>query len=308
MSIPSTLLRLSSLPKVLALAAGLMMATSVSVWAAPTVGTAAAVQGNVYVLTEGAQRKAQVRSSIQLNDEVQTKDDSALQILLLDQTTFTVGQNCSMIIDEFVYDPDAPSGSLSARVLTGAFRYMSGQIAKANPQQANLRTPSASIGIRGTMLEGIVGADAVTLAQEAGLDVSGASPDGASITLLRGPGMGANTLDTTGAITVTSGGVTKTILEPGYFIFSPGPNLPPIGPLPVTAAMLEYLDFFVRSTPSGPNDNPIDVAGGEDESGQHLFEGDQGGDDFTPNGDDGVEDSLLMMDEEEEDEYTGRPL
>ncbi|MEP2557103.1 MAG: hypothetical protein ABJH63_06570 [Rhizobiaceae bacterium] len=272
-----------------------------SVWAAPTIGTAAAVQGNVYVLTEGAKRKAQVRSSIQLNDEVQTKDDSALQILLLDRTTFTVGQNCSMIIDEFVYDPSGPSGTLSARVLTGAFRYVSGQVAKANPKNTTLLTPSASIGIRGTMLEGVIGPDAVTLAEKAGLDVSGANQQGASITILRGPGMGANTLDSAGAITVTSAGVTKTILEPGYFIFSPSPDLPPIGPLPITAAMLEYLDFFLRSTPSGPTEDPTDVGGGPQESGQHKFEGDQGTG-FNPSGDDGIDDGLLRMDEEMEED------
>lgn len=293
---------LAGICKAVLVSTSLVLAGTALGWAAPQVGTASAVRGDVLVLTEGARRKAEVRSSIQLNDEVQTKDDSALQILLLDQTIFTIGQNCSIIIDEFVYDPNGPSGSLGTQVLTGAFRYMSGQIAKANPQAVNIETPGATIGIRGTMAEGVVGPDAVALAQLGGVDTSSASPEEASITLLRGPGMGANTLDESGGITVTSGGETRTISEPGYFIFVPGPGQPPLGPFPVTDDLLEYLDFFLRSAPSGPTENPISVAGGDIESGQHLFESDLDGDGFNPGDGDGIEDRFPIMEEDDEEE------
>lgn len=291
--------------------AGLLLASALvlqpvnAVFAAPSVGTAAAVQGDVFVSTEGARRKAQVRGSIKLNDEVQTKDDSALQILLLDETVFTVGQNCTIIIDEFVYDPATSAGEVSAQVLTGAFRYMSGQVSKVNPENVTVSTPSSTIGIRGTIIEGIVGGDAVALARLGGLNIADGDFSGASITILRGPGSGSNTLDQQGAITVTSGGVTRTILEPGFAILTLSPDLPPIGPFEVTQEMLDYLDFFLRSTPAGESENPTGLTTtGSDESGQDQFEGSPTGGD--PNVDNnggtsgGIEDDLVEDNGEED--------
>ena len=303
--------KLLSIRHLSAVSAVAMIAGIAEVHASPKIGTTSSVQGTAYVLTEGARRKAQVRDSIQLNDEVQTKDDSALQVLLLDQTIFTVGQNCSIIIDEFVYNPNTSVGELSAQVFTGAFRFMSGQIGKTSPINASINTPSASIGIRGTFFEGVVGEDAVALARLAGIDTGNADLEKASVTVLRGAGRGANTLDRPGSISVTSGGVTKTILEPGFAIFSPGPGLPPIGPFQITPEMQEYLDFFLRTKPNGPSENPLVVGSGSEESGQHQFENEQEGDDpqLEDPGDEGVEDDLLEDEDQrddDEEEYGGK--
>lgn len=241
--------------------------------AAPVVGTSAAVRGNVYVSTAGAERKAQVKDAIKLQDKVLTKQDSALQILLLDQSTFTVGQNCELTIDLFVYDPDTSVGDFSATVAKGAFRFISGAIGKNNPENASIRTPIATIGIRGTMFEGIVGPDAIALAQLGGLDTSGAHPTGASIIILRGPGRSRNSLDRTGIIDISTNGGTETINQPNYFVFAPGPNQPPSKPMRITPEMQAYLDFFLRSHPSGAGENPTGVeTTGSQESGQEVFE------------------------------------
>lgn len=268
------------------LSSAIVLASSFGVGnAAPVVGTSAAVTGNVYVSTGGAERKAQVRDAIKLDDKVLTKQDSALQILLLDQSTFTVGQNCELTIDRFVYDPDTSAGEFSARVVKGAFRFISGAIGKNNPANASISTPTATIGIRGTMFEGIVGDDAVELARLGGLDIQGADRAGASIIILRGPGQGRNTLDRSGIIDISTNRGTQTIHQPNYFVFTPDTNLPPSKPMPVTAQMQAYLDFFLRSKPSGPSENPLGVeASGSKESGQDVFELPQ------PGGNDVIED------------------
>jgi hypothetical protein len=55
-----------------------------------------------------------------------------------------------MIIDDFVYDPKKGSGKLALNMALGTARYASGQIAKNNPQQVAIKTPTASIAVRGT--------------------------------------------------------------------------------------------------------------------------------------------------------------
>ena len=249
----------------LALAAGLATTALAgpAALAAPAIGTSSAVRGDVFVTTSGARRAAAVRDAIRLQDQVLTKDDSALQILLLDRTTFTVGQNANLTITRFIYDPANDTGRVAAKVTKGAFRFMSGNIGKANPTNASVATPSATIGIRGTFFEGVVGADAIALAGLAGIDTGGASPTGASLVVLRGPGRRRNTLDRTGAIDVTSGGTTRTIAQAGYAIFVPAEGARPSRPFAMSEAMEDYLDFFLRSKPSGPSVGPRDETGSD---------------------------------------------
>ncbi|MDA4847993.1 FecR family protein [Hoeflea poritis] len=245
------------------------------------IGVSAAVRGSVFVRSGDAtgQRRAKVDESILLQDEVLTKQQSALQILLLDQSVFTVGENCEMIIDRFVYDPDRNAGEMSGTVLKGAFRFMSGRIGKANPTKANINTPAATIGIRGTMFEGVVGTDAIKLAALLGLTTAGADQDKAVLVILRGPGRNTNSLSKSGIINVGNSAGQKTISSPNYAVFVPGPGQPPIGPVKVTQEVLDYFDFYLRSLPNGPTFGN-DESSGEGESGQDVFNIPDG--DFPP--------------------------
>jgi len=262
------------------------------VYAAPSIGTSAAVRGDVFVTTTGTQRAARVRDSIRLQDQVLTKDNSALQILLLDRTTFTVGQNANLTITKFIYDPAQDTGEVAANVTKGAFRFMSGNIGKANPTNASVSTPAATIGIRGTFFEGIVGIDAIALADLAGLNTTGADQQGASIVILRGPGKGSNTIDRPGSIVVSNSGGSQQIAKPGYAVFVAAPGTAPSAPFKLTPEMQDYLDFFLRSSPNGPPVNPTGLSGtGSGQSGQVDIQIPVAPiDDFVDDVDDGITD------------------
>jgi hypothetical protein len=102
---------------------------------------------------------------VNLNDEVRTGAASQLQILLLDRTIFTVGANARVAVDRFVYDPAANSRSTGVSVTKGAFRFMSGRTLGRPSGPVTVRTPVATIGIRGTIFEGVVGEDAMRIAK-----------------------------------------------------------------------------------------------------------------------------------------------
>ncbi|MBZ8134838.1 FecR domain-containing protein [Afifella sp. IM 167] len=261
----------------LALAIGaspLALATSPAM-AAARIGTSAAVTGDVYVRggASGQERQAQVRETIFLEDRVRTKQESALQILLVDRSIFTVGANCDMTIDRFVYDPDSGAGEMSARVVKGAFRFMSGRIGGNNPTNVNIATPSATIGIRGTFIESIIGVDARAIADALGLESPpGASPSGAAFYILRGPGQGHNTFNNTGIMEISNSAGSQTVMTANFAVYVPGPGYPPSAPFPVTQQLLDYLSFHLRSTPNGPPVNPLNLDGsGSQQSGQSLF-------------------------------------
>lgn len=72
-------------------------------------------------------------------------------ITFKDDTKVKVTENSRLLIDDFVFDPkQSDAGKLALKVGLGTVRYASGQIAKNNPQQVNIKTPTAAIAVRGT--------------------------------------------------------------------------------------------------------------------------------------------------------------
>ncbi|GAB6053315.1 hypothetical protein JCM17960_21350 [Magnetospira thiophila] len=83
-------------------------------------------------------------------DVLVTGDGGAVGIVLADTSVFSLGENGRMVLDEMVYDPGAEEGSASFALLTGAATFVSGQIAKFGQDAMMVKTPVATIGIRGT--------------------------------------------------------------------------------------------------------------------------------------------------------------
>lgn len=221
--------------KTLALHAALaVLAASTAAGAADKVGVSAAVRGDVTVRSAAAARAARSGEAMFLGDQVASRAQSGMQILLLDETTFTVGADCQLVIDSFVYDPAKGAGAVSATVSKGALRYVSGLVAKDNPDAVKLKTPSSTIGLRGTTAEVVTGADAIRLAALLGYDVTGADPATATLVVLRGPGADRTTTDTRGHVTVSNGGGSVDIDKAGFATFVPSKTAKPFEPVRMT--------------------------------------------------------------------------
>ena len=234
--------------------------------AAQTVGVNAAVVNDVRMTSQAnpAPHKAVVKERVALGNDIQTGKASVLQVLLLDRTSFTVGGNARVKIDRFVYDPNRQASAVGLSVAKGAFRFMSGKALHANPGQSAISTPVASIGIRGTIVEGAVGPDAIRIAAgEAGIPKGyTADPATATLILLRGPA--ATATEPAGAIDVTVGSATTPVETPGLAVFVPAPGRPAIGPFRLSdagsAALASLLGIGGRRTAPGQSplvQNPI---------------------------------------------------
>jgi hypothetical protein len=103
--------------------------------------------------TEITRNKKSIPSSlntgVEMNDTVSTAKARA-ELTFEDKTTVKLTEHSKMIIDDFVYDPKKGSGKLALNMALGTARYASGQIAKNNPQQVAIKTPTATIAVRGT--------------------------------------------------------------------------------------------------------------------------------------------------------------
>jgi len=119
-------------------------------------GVAAAVRGPVQQVSFRTPQATVGRNvasgdEIFLGDRIVTGPAGGLQIMLLDGTTFSVGPNSSMVIDEFVYNPATGAGKLTASVTRGTLRLISGRLARQDQEAIKIKLPVATVGVRGTM-------------------------------------------------------------------------------------------------------------------------------------------------------------
>jgi hypothetical protein len=238
-------------PLALAAAAGLAISPAL---AQTQAGIAAAVRNKVEIRSAATRKThdAVLRERLFMADQVQTGGASQLQLLLLDRSTFTVGANARVTIDRFVYNPAANSRAVGIAVAHGAFRFMSGRALGRPTGAVDVRTPVAAIGIRGTIFEGVVGGDAVDIADKepaVGRHVK-ADKDEASLIVLRGPGPGTQGDTIPGAIEVSAGGRTVTLDRPDLAVYVPRAGAAPIGPFSLSPAGLEALQALLRTSPA----------------------------------------------------------
>ena len=90
-----------------------------------------------------------VNSPVEMNDTIVTARARA-ELTFEDATRVKITEQSKLIIDDFVYDPKSGAGKLAMKVALGTARYASGQIAKNSPQTVSIKTPTATIGVRGT--------------------------------------------------------------------------------------------------------------------------------------------------------------
>ena len=123
----------------------------ISVPAFAGVGSISEFQGGGSVKRGAKVAPAAKGSSIEKNDTVSTNSQGKFKIRFVDATVVNITQNSRLVIDDFVYDGNNKSkGKIGLKLALGTARYTSGAIAKGNSKGVGIRTPTATIAVRGT--------------------------------------------------------------------------------------------------------------------------------------------------------------
>lgn len=118
------------------------------------VGIADAVAGEAAAILNGSRRSLAQTDPILFDDLLQTGAASRLRVLFDDRTELTLGENANVLIDRYLYDPQAGRGAILNQVLGGAFQFVTGAIGDLSDREVTLITTHANLGIRGTRLWG----------------------------------------------------------------------------------------------------------------------------------------------------------
>ena len=171
------------------------------------VGVAAAVNVDARGRPPGAApRVITLGSNVVFNEEITTDAAGLVQILLLDGTTFTVGPNSQLTIDEFVYNPETGDAKVVASLTKGVFRFVGARTSQAEGG-ATVRTPVGTIGIRGAVTN--ISYDPATGQSTAALVA------GKRLTIVDGDGAQRIVYETgyTAVISRSEGGGTSTLIR-----------------------------------------------------------------------------------------------
>jgi len=172
----------------------------------PSIGNASIVVKTVTGSLEGTVSKLQLQDDIYHNELIETFEESAAELTFLDETTINLGPSASVVLDEFVYDPEPSNSSFVMTVGQGALRFTSG-VLPSNAYKIN--TPVATIGIRGTVIELMV--DDV-------VQSDGSSLTRVDLSVVRGE---ANITDCDGRVTRVPSGKSTRVLASASGCYEP---------------------------------------------------------------------------------------
>ena len=117
--------------------------------AGEAIGRVATLQGGAVAVRNGVAVTLNVGDAVMKGDVVQTQGNSAVGVIFADGSTFDLGANARMVLNEFVYDPSATSGNSSViNLVQGSITFIAGQVAHTGDMKVG--TPVATMGIRGT--------------------------------------------------------------------------------------------------------------------------------------------------------------
>ncbi|MFL6673965.1 MAG: FecR domain-containing protein [Massilia sp.] len=215
-------------------------------WAAQVAGTVVHLSGPLLAQkSDGTVKVLALKSEVESGDTLVSEKNTYAQIKFIDNSEITLKPGTTFRIENFAFEagkPDADSAAFS--LVKGGLRSITGLLGKRNKEKFALKTPTATIGIRGTtfIAQYVAPLDAaIPLAQ----GKSPAAPSGPQLP----PGLHVQVTD--GMIVVTNNGGSLGF-QAGQFGYVPGPAQPPVIVPPNPGLQFVPPPSFNSGTTTGP--------------------------------------------------------
>ena len=93
---------------------------------------------------------ASVGAAVHMGDRLRTGASGRLKVTFHDNSSLTLGENASVVVDRFVFDPNKSTGELALKASQGALRFAGGQIETLKNKKVTVSMPYAAMAVRGT--------------------------------------------------------------------------------------------------------------------------------------------------------------
>ena len=124
----------------------LVSASLIATASAAPVGKVTKVQKQAQV----GSRAATAGTPVQMNDRLRTGPGARMQVTFIDGTQLTLGENATVVIDSYVFNPSKGAGKMALSSTQGAFRFATGKLNQMKDKDVKVTTPQGALAVRGT--------------------------------------------------------------------------------------------------------------------------------------------------------------
>lgn len=114
------------------------------------VGFVKTASGQAEIVTAGQAVAAKAGTPVFQGSSLRTGASSSLGVTFRDNTVMSFGPETELTVDEYLYQPAQGRLKMGTRMSRGTLNYVSGVIAKLQPEAVSVNTPTGTIGVRGT--------------------------------------------------------------------------------------------------------------------------------------------------------------
>ncbi len=116
---------------------------------AASIAKVIAITGGVTFERAGTSTDLALKADLHVNDVIRTNANGKVQFIFNDESIVNIGNNSTFIVEDYSNDVKK---SFKANLAVGFARFVSGEIVENNPEAFSVKTPEATVGIRGTTL------------------------------------------------------------------------------------------------------------------------------------------------------------
>ena len=113
-------------------------------------GIVKSMVGKVVIVRSGGTFPAQLNLKLYQGDAIQTGSNGKVGLILEDDTVISMGPNSRLTIENFMFEPDDKRLSFVVSIFKGTVSFVCGQINRLAPDRMQIKTPHATVGVRGT--------------------------------------------------------------------------------------------------------------------------------------------------------------
>jgi hypothetical protein len=114
------------------------------------IGFVKTVSGSAFVVDGGKSIKAVPGTPIKMGNTLKTGPRGSMGVTFKDNTVMSFGPDTILTVDEYLYAPGKDNLKFGTTMSKGSLQVVSGVIAKLKPKSVSMKTPTGTIGIRGT--------------------------------------------------------------------------------------------------------------------------------------------------------------
>lgn len=141
-----------ALPTIPCVLLGLLLLIPTDSMANGRIGLVKTYEPVATVIRQGTEVNLQIGAEIFEGDTIVTDSSGAVGIIFSDGAVLTLGPSGKLIVEDFLFKPADHNVSFISRVVKGSVAFISGAIGRISPGSVQFKTPTATLGLRGTKI------------------------------------------------------------------------------------------------------------------------------------------------------------